>query len=96
MARQHTTSQSLIAIVGAGLVALALVIVVSRLNEPAARLMTNLIGAAARTALQVLFFLAPAVWQPLQAYAVDHQWLPCPIQMFVSFWPVVHVIAGAA
>jgi hypothetical protein len=96
MARQHTTSQSLIAIVGAVLVTLALVIVVSKLNEPAARLMTNLIGAAARTALQVWFFLAPAVWQPLQAYAVDHQWLPCPIQMFVSFWPVVHVIAGAA
>jgi len=96
MARQHTTSQSLIAIVDAVFVTLALVIVVSKLNEPAARLMTNLIGAAARTALQVLFFLAPAVWQPLQAYAVDHQWLPCPIQMFVSFWPVVHVIAGAA
>jgi hypothetical protein len=96
MARPHTTSQTLIAIVRATLVALALVILVGKLNDPAARLMTNLLGAAARTALESLFSLAPAAWQPLQAYAVDHQWLPCPIQMVVSIWPLLHVIVGAA
>jgi hypothetical protein len=82
--------------VRAVLISLALAILVEKLNEPAAQLLTNLLGTAARMALQLLFSLAPAVWQPLQAYAVDHLWLPCPIQMFVSFWPVLHVIAGAA
>jgi hypothetical protein len=77
------------------LAALALVILVDKLNEPAARLMSDLLGADARIALQTLFSLAPAIWQALQGYAVDHQWLPCPIQMVVSFWPVLHVIAGA-
>jgi hypothetical protein len=96
MASQHTTSKSLIAIVGAVLVALGLVILFGKLDGPAARLMTNLLGAAARTALDLLLSLAPAAWQALQAYAFDHESLPCPLQMLASFCPLLHVIAGAA
>jgi hypothetical protein len=56
--------------------------------------MTNLVGAAERTALELLFSFVPAAWQ---AYAFDHQWIsPCPLQMLVSFWPLLHVVAGAA
>ena len=51
MARQRTTSQSLISIVPAALVALGLVILFGKLDEPAARLMTSFAGTAARTAL---------------------------------------------
>jgi hypothetical protein len=97
MARQHTTSQSLISKVGAALVALGLVIVFGKLDGLAARLMANLLGAAARTSLELLLSLAPSAWQVLRAYAFDHQQLsPCPLQMLVSFWPLLHVVAGAA
>ena len=94
MARQHTTSQNRISIVRAALVAVGLVILFGKLDGPAARLMTNLLGAAARTTLELL---VPAAWQALQAYASDRQgFSPCPLHMLVSVWPFLHVIAGAA
>ena len=97
MARQHTTSQSLISIVGAALVPLPLVVLFEKLDGRAARLMTNLLCAAARTALELLLSLVPAAWQALQASAFDHQWFSlCPLQTLASVWPLVHVIAGAA
>ncbi len=52
MAREHTTSKSLISIVGAAVAALGLVILFGKLD-----LMTNLLGAAARTALESLLSL---------------------------------------
>jgi len=95
MASQHTTSQTLISIVAAALV-VPLVILFGNLDGPAAPLMTNLLGAAARTALALLLSLVPAAWQALQAYAFDHQWFsPCPLQLLASLWPLLHVIAGA-
>jgi len=97
MAREHKTSKSLISIVGAAAVALGLVIVFGKLDGPATRLMTNLLGAAARTALEVLLSLVPAAWQALQGYAFDHQWFsPCPLQMVTTFWSLLHVMAGVA
>ncbi len=97
MARQHTTSQSLISIVGAALVALGLVILFGRLDGPAARLMTTLLFAAARTALGLLLSLVPAAWRALPVSAFDHQWVSlCPLQTLASVWPLVRVIAGAA
>ncbi len=97
MASQHTTSPSLISIVTATLVALPLVILFEKLDGPAARLMTTLLGVAAKTALALLLSLVPAAWQALQAYAFDHQWFsPCPLQLLASLWPLLHVIAGAA
>ena len=97
MARQRTTSQSLISIVPAALVALGLVILLGKLDEPAARLMTSFAGTAARTALEFLLPQVPATWQVLQGYAFDHlRFSPCPLQMLVSLWPLLHVVAGAA
>ena len=97
MARQHTTSQSLISIVGAAVVGLGLVILVAKLDGPAAQLMSNLLCAATRTALELLLSAVPAAWQALQAYAFDHQWFsPCPIQTLISFWPLLHVMAGVS
>ena len=97
MAREHTTSQSFISIVGAALVALGLVILFGKLDGPAARLMTSILVAAARTALQLLLSLVPAAWQALEAYAYDHHWLaPCPLQMVATFWSLLHVMVGAA
>jgi len=97
MARQRTTSQSLISIVPAALVALGLVILLGKLDEPAARLMTSFADTAARTALELLLPQVPATWQVLQAYAFDHlRFSPCALQMLVSIWPLLHVVAGAA
>jgi hypothetical protein len=96
MARQHTTSQSLKSIGGAVLVGLGLVIVFGKLDEPAARLMSNLLGAAARKALELLFSLVPTAWQALEACAFDHHWFSgCPFEMLVSCWPLLHAVAGA-
>jgi len=95
MAREHATSKSLVSIVGAVVVALGLVILFGKLDGPAARLMTNLFGTAARTALELLLSLVP--WQALQAYAFDHHWFsPCPLQMVATFWSLLHVVAGVA
>jgi hypothetical protein len=97
MARQQTTSQGLISIVGAAPVALGLAILCGKLDGPATRLMTNLLGADARTVLELLRALVPAAWQALQPYAFDHQWsFPCPLRMLVAFWPLLHVLAGVA
>ncbi len=97
MASHHTTSQSLISIVAAAIVALSLVILFGKLDGPAAQLMTNLLRAAARTAPELLLSLVPAAWQALQAHAFDHQWFSsCPLQMLASFWPLLHVMAAVA
>ena len=95
MARQQT--QRLIAIVEAALVALGLVILLEKLDGPVAQLMTDLLRVAARSALDLLFSLAPAAGQTLQAYVIDHlHFSPCPLETLVSLWPLLHVIAGAA
>ncbi len=95
MARQHTIFRSLKSVVGVTVVGLGLVILLGRLDGPASQL-TNLLGIAARERLELLASFVPAAWQAVQAQAFDHQWFsPCPLQMLVSFWPLLHVIAGA-
>ena len=97
MARKHTTLKSLVSIVGAAVVALGLVILFGKLDGPATRLMTNLLGAAARTALELLLSHVPLAWQALQGYAFDHQGpSACPLQIVTTFWSVLHVMAVAA
>lgn len=97
MAREQTTSKSLILIVGATVAALGFVIVFGKLDGPATRLMSNLLCAAARTALEFLIFLVPAAWRALQTHALDHHWIsPCPLQMVATFWSLLHVMAGVA
>jgi len=97
MAREHTTSKSLILIVGAAVAALGLVILFGKLDGPASRLMTNLVAIAARTALELLPSLVPAAWQAVQAYAFDHQrFSPCPLGLLAALWPLLNGSAGLA
>lgn len=85
MIRQHQFSQKLKRIVGTALVALGFAILSGRLDAPAAQL-TSLLGLAAKATFEVL---------PSLGFAFGHQWLsPCPIQMLVSSWPLLHVMAG--
>jgi len=96
MARQHTSSQNLKSIVGAALAGLGLVIVFGKLDGSAVQL-SDLLGAAAREALELLLCIVPPAWQALQDHAFDHrEYSPCPFQMLVSFWSLLRVMAGAA
>jgi hypothetical protein len=95
MASQRAILSRFIRVAEAALVALALVILFGKLDGSAGRLVTDLVGAASRTALDVSLSLLPAAWQVLQAYAFDHPF-PCPLQMLASLWPLLHVITGAA
>ncbi len=95
MTRQHTRSRSLKSVAGTAVVGLGLVILFGKLDGPAAQL-TNFLGTGARETLELLPSLVPAAWQALQAYVFDHQrFSPCLLQMLVSFWPLLHVVAGA-
>ena len=95
MAR-HTTSQTLISIVGAAVVGPGLVMVIGKLDGLACQWI-SLLGAIARQALMLLPSLLPTAWQVLQAYVFGHL-LPssCPLEMSVSFSTLLRVIAGAA
>jgi hypothetical protein len=96
MASQHTTSQSLISIVGATFVGPGLVMAIGKLDGLECQLI-SLLGAIAREALMLLPSLLPTAWKVLQAYVFGHPLLSsCPLEMLVSFWPLFRVIAGAA
>jgi hypothetical protein len=96
MARQRATSPSLKSIMGAALVGPGLVMAIGKLAGPACQLV-SLLGAIARDALMLLPSLLPTAWQVLQAYVFGHPLLSsCPLEVLVSFWPLLHVIAGAA
>jgi hypothetical protein len=96
MARQHTAFQNLRSSTPAALAGLGIVILFVGLDGPAVRL-SNLLGSAACKALEVLPYLLPAAWRALQAYAFAGQPSPpCPVQMLVSLWPLLHLAAGAA
>jgi hypothetical protein len=96
MARQDKTSRTLKSIMGAALAGLVLVILSGRLGGPSVQLPT-LLCAAEGEALELLPSIVSASWQALQAYAFDHQrTFPCPLQMLVSFWPLLRVMARAA
>ena len=86
MARQHQFFKSFKSVLGAALIALGVAILFGKLDAPAAQL-TNLLGTTAKETLELL---------PSLAYAFDHQWFsPCPLQMLVSFWPLLHFVVGA-
>jgi hypothetical protein len=96
MARQHTSTRNLKSIAVALLVGVGLAILFKNLDGPTAHL-TNLFGTGAREAVELLPYFIPAVWQALRTYAFDHQrFSPCVLQMLVSFWPLIRVVAGAA
>ena len=96
MARQHTTSHSLISIVGAALVGPWLVATFGKLDGLACQLI-SLLGAIASEALMLVPSLLPAAWQVLQAYVFSHSLLSsCPLEMLVSFCALLRMIAGPA
>ena len=96
MASQHTTSQSLISIVGAAFVGAGFVMAIEKLDGLECQSI-SLLGAIAREALMLLPSPLSTAWQVLRAYVFGHPLLSSwPLEMLVSFWPLFRVIAGAA
>jgi hypothetical protein len=97
MARQYASSQSLKSIVGAAVIGLGLVILVGSVNGPTAQVIIGLLFTVARETGELLLRFGPTAWQALKAYAFDHEaFSPCALQMLVSFWELLHVMAGVA
>jgi hypothetical protein len=94
MEKRHTSSQ-IKSILGAALAGFGLVIVFRKLDGPALHL-TDLLGVAVRETLELLLSFVPAACQALQAHFDHREYSPCPLQMLVSFWPLLRVMAGAA
>jgi hypothetical protein len=96
MEEQHTHSLSFKPIAGAALAGLGILVLLRNLDWSVAQVGSFLCNRAV-DALGLLPCIVLPAWQTLQAYAFDHQGLSaCPLQMLVSFWPLLHVLAGAA
>jgi ABC-type nitrate/sulfonate/bicarbonate transport system permease component len=95
MTRQHTYSQSLKPIAGAALAGLGIAVLLGSLDLATAQL-SHFLGTSAYSVIGVLPSIVPAALQVLQAFAFDYERsLQCFLQMLVSFWPLLAVMAGA-
>ncbi len=95
MTRQHTYSRSLKPIAGAALAGLGIAVLLGSLDLATAQL-SHFLGAAAWEVQRGLPSIVPAALQVIQTFAFDYERsLQCPLQMLVSFWPLLAVMAGA-
>jgi len=96
MTRQRTLSLKLKSIARPAVVGLGLAILFDKVDGPAAHL-TNFLGAAARETMALLPFWVPVVCQTLTDFVLAHlRFSPCLVQMLLSFWPLLSVMAAAA
>ena len=91
MTRQHTHSRGLKPIVEAALAGLGIAVLLGSLDLATAQL-CHFLGTAAWGMLGVLPSLVPTVLQALLDYERS---LHCPLQMLMSFWPLLAVMASA-
>jgi hypothetical protein len=94
MAARRTSSRSLKSISGASIFALGLFLLFVNLDGSAAQI-SYAVGAPAE-ALGILPALGLAALHALQAYTFDHAgFLSSLLQILVSFWPLLLIVAGA-
>jgi len=95
MGRQQATLQNVKSITAAALVGLGLVIL-GKVGGPTPHLDT-ILSCVARETMGLVPYIAPAAWRALQSYVFDHQgFSPCHLQILVSCWSLLQVVAGAA
>src|SRR5713226_2284528 len=91
MARKHTHARGLKPIAAAALAGLGIAVLLGSLDLATAQL-SHFLGTAAWGMLGVLPSLVPTVLQALLDYERS---LHCPLQMLMSFWPLLAVMASA-
>jgi hypothetical protein len=95
MANQHTTPKTIKPIVRAIVIALAIVLLLSSFDQPAARL-SNSLSSFAQDAIALLPSFALTASQALHPDAsAHHQFSLCSLQMLL-FWPLLHTVTKAA
>jgi hypothetical protein len=93
MPRQRTFSLSFKFIAGTTIAGIGLYILSVALAGPSA-VFTSLLSVAVRVALGQLPSILPAALQILRGYSCDHlQSSRCPLQMLVSCWPLLQLLA---
>src|SRR6266853_1421641 len=96
MGRQQGTLENLKSIAAAAMIGLGLAILLGKLGSPAAQV-DSIVSCVARETMGLLPYIVPAVWRALQSYVFDHQgFSPCHLQLLVSCWSLLQVVAGAA
>ena len=95
MENQHTTPQTIKPIVRAIVIALAILLLLSSFDQPAARL-SNSLSSLAQDAIALLPSFALTASQALQPDAsAHHQFSLCSLQMLL-FWPLLQSAAKVA
>jgi hypothetical protein len=96
MARQFTFAQSFKFVTGIALAGIGLYILSAALASPLA-VFTSLLRVAVSEALGQLPSILLVALQAAERFTFDHpRSSPCPLQMLVSCWPLLRVLAGAA
>jgi len=93
MARQNIRFQSLKSIAGAAIAWLGIFGLFGHLDRVVPQ-WSNLLCGAVREGLGLLPSITPVAWQAMLAYALDRHLLECLLQMLLSLWPLLHVMAG--
>ena len=94
MATQNTVSRSLKSVAGAFLLALGLVILSANLDGFAACI-NSFAGISVHQAPEIFPVLSLAALHAAQTYTFDHaRFLSSLLQILVSFWPVILILAG--
>jgi hypothetical protein len=94
MAKRNTASRSLKSTAGAFLLALGLVVLSANLDEIVA-CMRGVAGISAPKEPEIFPALGLAALHAAQTYAFDHaRFLSSLMQILVSFWPVILILAG--
>jgi hypothetical protein len=77
------------------LAGIGLVMLLGKLDGPAAEFMDSLHDAFLKEVLELVSSLVPAASEAFRAYAFYHLGFSgCPLNVLVSFWALLHVIAG--
>jgi len=96
MGRQQATLEKVKSIAAVGIVGLGLAILLGKLGGPAAQV-GSILSCVARESMGLLPYIVPAAWRVLRSYVFDHQgFSPCHLQVLVSCWSLLQVVAGAA
>jgi len=96
MGRQQAALEKVKSIAAVAMVGLGLAIVLGELGGPVAQV-DSILSCVARETMGLLPYIVPTAWRVLQSYVFDHQgFSPCPLQMLVSCWSLLQVVAGAA